>query len=86
MYWAKDGESDVLVQYGGDFGHDPYLDNGWIKNVYFNSDGTTGSYLIVHKTPRYTRENPIWGDWDVVVDTVSRTGNIANLMHPEYVS
>ena len=43
------------MQYRGDFGGTPFLDNGWIKNVYHNADGTTETYLIVHKTdPRYT--------------------------------
>src|SRR5215218_10963781 len=83
VYKTTDGESDVLVQYRGDFGGDAYLDNGWIKNVYYNADGTTETYLIVHNTdPRYTGQNPIWGDWDIVVNTVSGQGNIANPMRP----
>jgi hypothetical protein len=88
VYTTTDGESDVLVQYRGDFGDDPYLNDGWVKNVYHNADGTTETYLIVHKTdPRFTGNNLIWGgEWEIVVNTVSGEGNIANLTQPANAS
>ena len=87
VYWAEDEGSDVLVQYRGDFEGNAYLDSGWIKNIYHSEDGTIGTYLIVHETdPRYTGndERAIWGEWEIIVDTVSGTGNVANPMHPAY--
>jgi hypothetical protein len=89
MYRTEQDGSDVLVQYRGDFGNDPYLNDGWIKNVFVNADGTTETYLIVHEAdPRYTGsvENAIWGEWEIVVHTVSGEGNIANLMQPTNAS
>jgi hypothetical protein len=85
VYEAEDGDSDVRVQYRGDFGEDPGLNDGWIKNVFDNADGTRETYLIVHETdPRYTgnEENAIWNEWEIAVHTVSGEGNIANPHRP----
>lgn len=42
----------------GDFGGDPYLDDGWIINIWINRQGNTWVYIFVHEiNPRYTGEN-----------------------------
>jgi hypothetical protein len=72
--------------YRGDFGDDPFMDNGWIQN-HINCSGYDDNgqynYLIVHETdPRY-KGNPdwaIWGNWEYKVLTMSGFGN---LVRPE---
>ncbi|WP_278237346.1 hypothetical protein [Isoptericola sp. AK164] len=67
---------DYQVIYRGDFGDDPSLDDGWIKNNIRCDDGTTyNSTYVRSEVPRYTGEHPIWGSWDIEVSTVSGTGN-----------
>ncbi len=73
---------DYVVNYRGDFGVDPSLDNGWIQN-HINCSGYDDNnhynYLIVHETdPRY-RGDPewaIWGTWEYKVLTISGFGNL----------
>jgi hypothetical protein len=46
---------DYKVNFRGDFGGDPYLDNGWITNNIVGDDGSAAVYLFVHETdPRYS--------------------------------
>jgi hypothetical protein len=73
--------------YRGDFGGDPFMDDGWIMNN-INCSGYDGSahftYLIVHQSdPRYTG-NPdfaIWGTWEYKV--LAGTG-FGNLVRPDH--
>lgn len=74
---------DYVVNYRGDFGGDPFLDNGWIQNhinCYGYDDNNHYNYLIVHESdPRY-EGNPdwtIWGTWEYHVLTISGFGNLA---------
>jgi hypothetical protein len=77
---------NYVVNYRGDFGADPYMDDGWIQN-HINCSGYDDNgvynYLIVHESdPRYTG-NPawaIWGNWEYHVLTESGAGN---LVRPE---
>lgn len=74
---------DYVINYRGDFGGDPYMDNGWIQN-HINCSGYDDNnhynYLIVHESdPRY-EGNPdwaIWGTWEFHVLTISGFGNLA---------
>ena len=73
--------------YRGEFGNDPFLDNGWIRNNINCSgydDNKSYTYVIVHRSdPRYTG-NPdwaIWGDWEYHVLTESGFGNLARPRH-----
>lgn len=73
------------VQYRGDFGGDPYLDNGWMINNIRCDDGSAYNYLIVHESdPRYTGnpELAVWGTWEYHVLTASGSGNIVNFNRP----
>jgi hypothetical protein len=77
---------DYVVNYRGDFGDDPFMDNGWIQNHINCSgydDNGTYNYLIVHESDRRYTGNPdwaIWGNWEYHVLTVSGFGN---LVRPE---
>ena len=79
---------DYQVVYRGDFGPDPYLDNGWIMNT-INCAGYDDNghyvYLIVNESdPRYTG-NPdwsVWGNWEYHVLTESHNGNLVRPYHP----
>ncbi|MDD5704223.1 MAG: hypothetical protein PHU23_19485 [Dehalococcoidales bacterium] len=79
---------DYVVNYRGDFGPDPYMDDGWIQN-HINcagyDDNGQYNYLIVHNTdPRY-EGNPDWAVWDTCeyhVLTMSGYGNLARPDHP----
>ncbi len=57
----------TIMPYRGDFGGDPYLEDGWIMNVNLNKDGMAGLYIIVHESdPRYSKDlEPIWGSWAI---------------------
>ncbi len=76
------------VNYRGDFGNDPYMDNGWIMNQINCSgydDNGHYSYLIVHQTdPRYDGDPDlaIWGTWEYHVLGESGKGNLARPDHP----
>jgi hypothetical protein len=75
------------VQYRGDFGDTPYLNDGWIINNIVCDDGSAFNFLFVHATdPRYTGNDDlaIWGMWEWHVLTVSGHGNLANPMHPKH--
>lgn len=79
---------DYEINYRGDFGPDPFMDNGWIMNNILCSgyDGTLHyKYLIVHETdPRY-EGNPdwaVWGTWEYHVLTQSHFGNLVRPEHP----
>jgi len=74
---------DYVNNYRGDFGDDPFLDNGWIQNHINCSgydDNNSYNYLIVHESdPRY-EGNPdwaIWGNWEYHVLTITGFGNLA---------
>ena len=74
---------DYVVNYRGDFGDDPFMDDGWIQNHINCSgydDNNQYNYLIVHESdPRY-EGNPdwaIWGTWEYHVLTISGFGNLA---------
>lgn len=79
---------DYVVNYRGDFGADPFLDNGWIMNVINCSgydDNNQYMYLIVHESdPRYTgnADWAIWGTWEYHVLTFSGFGNLTGPQHP----
>ncbi len=86
-YVVDDGDCQVIVNYRGDFGGDPYLDDGWIMNQITCDDGWAGTYLIVHQSdPRYTanEDHAIWGSWEIVKQTVQGEGNLANTHAPYY--
>ncbi|BDZ64109.1 hypothetical protein [Agromyces mangrovi Wang et al. 2018] len=71
---------EYVVNYRGDFGGDPYLNDGWIFNKVTCDDGVY-TYLIVHESdPRYTGdpELAVWGTWEYVTITESGVGNTAN--------
>ena len=77
---------DYVNNYRGDFGGDPFMDNGWIQNhikCSGHDDNNSYNYLIVHESdPRYTG-NPdwaIWGTWEWKALTMSGYGN---LVRPE---
>lgn len=77
---------DYQVIYQGDFGGDPFLDTGWIRNNVKCSgyDGTsTYNTLFVHESDhRYSEDlEPIWGTWGYFVNTESGVGNTANPHH-----
>lgn len=57
----------TIMPYRGDFGGDPYLDDGWIINVDLNKEGMAGLYIIVHESdPRWSEDlEPIWGSWAI---------------------
>lgn len=84
-YTQEDDGCSYKVQYRGDFGGDPYLDNGWMTNNIQCDDGSAYNYLIVHESdPRYTG-NPdlaIWNTWELHVMTESGSGNLANPNRP----
>lgn len=86
-YTTEAGDCHYVVNYRGDFGDDPYLDDGWIFNHISCEDGAVFNYLIVHESdPRYTGDpdNAIWGTWEVKVLTVGGPidGPHGNLLRP----
>ncbi len=86
-YTLVQGGCEYIVNYRGDFGGDPYLNDGWIMNKIKCDDGGVYTYLIVHETdPRYTGnpDRAIWGSWEIVKETVKGSGNIANPNRPTY--
>jgi hypothetical protein len=79
---------DYNVTYRADFGNDPYMNSGWIRQniVCRGYDYPKGPavffYLIVHKTdPRYTGspEWAVWGDWEYFVLVESGSGNLPRI-------
>jgi hypothetical protein len=78
---------DYVVNYRGDFGSDPFMDDGWIQNHIVcrgYDDNSTYNYLIVHQTDRRYSGNPdwaVWGTWEYHVLTESGSGNLARPEH-----
>jgi hypothetical protein len=76
-----------VVNYRGDFGGDPYLDNGRIMNMINCPGGSVGSdnpnahtnytYMFVSEGEPQWDENNIWGTWDWDILTVPGEGNVA---------
>lgn len=86
-YVTDVGDCEVTVIYRGDFGGDPYLDDGWIQNVGRCADGERYHYLIVHESdPRYDGDpaRAIWGTWEIHVLTSGGPidGPHGNLLRP----
>lgn len=80
---------DYIINYRADFGGDPFMDNGWIRNnVNCSGYGDNGQYnlLVVHRTDPRFREDGYdvgWGpDWRAPVYTWSGSGNVARPDHP----
>lgn len=72
---------DYIVHYRGTFENNPYQDTGWISNNIMCTGGEDAgvfTYLIVHETdPRFTGTGtPIWGTWEIQVETASGEGNL----------
>lgn len=68
------------VQYQGDFGDDPYLDMGWIRNNIvckgYEPDNQNVLY-VSEEDHRYTGNRPsIWGTWEYFVDAQRGAGNV----------
>jgi hypothetical protein len=68
------------VQYQGDFGDDPYLDMGWIRNnivcTGYEPDNQNVLY-VSQEDHRYTGEGtPIWNTWEYFVDAQRGDGNV----------
>lgn len=79
--YVEDGTTcDYIVHFRGTFENNPYQDTGWISNNIQCTGEEPGaySYLIVHETDqRYTGTGtPIWGDWEIHVETASGEGNV----------
>ena len=75
-----------VIQYGGTFGNDPYLDSGWIKNNIRCEGYESGNYNTIYVSEndvRYTgTREPIWGTWEIFVDTRRGNGNVADTADP----
>lgn len=76
-YTQESGGCSYLVIYRGDFGPDPFLDNGWIMNNITcptENGPATYHYLMVHETdPRFTGDGSftLWGGtWEYHVLTI----------------
>ncbi len=66
-FHTSDDGWQLIMPYRGDFGGDPYLNDGWVMNIYTHNEykGHVFIYKFVHETdPRHTGDNPIWGSWD----------------------
>ena len=67
-----------IVQYGGTFGNDPYLDSEWIKNDIRCEGYEPGNYNTIYVSEndaRYTgNREPIWGTWEYSWTRVAGTG------------
>ncbi len=68
--------------YRADFGNDPFMDEGWIRNNIrcsgFDDQGTYSYLIVSEEDPRYTGnpDHAIWGTWEYHVYTVSGSGNL----------
>lgn len=86
-YTLSQGGCDYIVNYRGDFGGDPYLNDGWISNQIKCDDGSVTTYMIVHATDKRYTGNPelaIWGAWEITKQTMNGAGNVANIHRPAY--
>lgn len=79
---------DYQVEYRGEFGNTPFLDEGWITNNInckgFDDDGHYNYFIVSQTDPRY-RGNPdwaVWGTWEYHGLTVSGQGNLVRPMTP----
>jgi hypothetical protein len=81
-YTYPGGSCQLVVNYRGDFGSDPYLDNGVIFNHYTCKDATGTSvfnYRIVSSDNPAYRGNPNcaeFGTWEYHTLTESGNGNV----------
>ncbi len=55
----------LVMPYRGDFGGTPYLEDGWIMNVYTDRQGNFVLYFMVHESDARWSEDlePIYGSW-----------------------
>lgn len=55
----------LVMPYRGDFGGDPYLNDGWVMNIYTDRQGNFVLYVMVHESdPRWSDDlEPMWGSW-----------------------
>lgn len=78
-YTQEAAGCDYVVNYRGDFGGDPYLNDGWIMNQIACGDEGHYTYVIVNEgDPRY-RGDPDWaewGTWEYHVLIIPGEGNI----------
>ena len=85
---------DYKNHYRGDFGDDPFMDNGWIMNnirCHGYDGNSTYTYLIVHRSdPRFdgNGSDTGWGpDWEYQVLTVGghdhTNGDHGNIVRPQ---
>lgn len=75
------GGYDYVVNYRGDFGSDPYLDNGVIFNSISGDPGEHYVYRIVSEdNPAYTGDPDyeVWGTWEYQVLVIAGEGNIVH--------
>lgn len=76
---------DYKVVYQGDFGDDPYLDTGWVRNnvrCYGEEPGNFNYLIISEDDHRYTGERQAeWGTWEYLVNAEGGVGNLANPQH-----
>lgn len=73
-YTTQSGGCDYIVNTLGDFGGNPYLNDGQMLNVVKCPDGSVVTYHIFHKThPAFTGERTqIWGSWEYFATTNSK--------------
>ena len=64
-------DCDYVVNTLGDFGGDPYMNDGKMLNIVRCPDGSVVTYHIFHEThPAFTGERtPIWGSWEYFTTT-----------------
>jgi len=88
-YIVEQGGCRYVVNYRGDFGDDPYLDNGRIMNLINCKGGSVGSdnpnaganynFMIVSEgEPQFDDAN-IWGTWDFEICTEPGSGNLGEV-------
>lgn len=70
-YTQESGGCDYVVNTLGDFGGDPYLNDGHMMNRIICEDGSVWTYHIFHEThPAYKgTRTPIWGEWEYFITT-----------------
>jgi hypothetical protein len=76
--FREDGGWYLIMPYRGSFGGDPYLDDGWIINVWTDRQGQCWLYILVHDSdPRADHSSAsVWGTWNwfLGVGAGSQTG------------
>jgi hypothetical protein len=70
-YTQESDGCDYVVNTLGDFGGDPYLNDGQMMNRLVCDDGSVITYHIFHNThPAFTGEREtIWGSWEYFTTT-----------------